>query len=337
MDALITIIHSPLLVGIVLLALLFDFLNGMHDAANSIATIVSTRVLSPRFAVLWAAFFNFTAYFLVGTAVAKTMGKGIVSPDLISNSVIASALIGASLWNYLTIRLGLPVSSSHSLIGGLLGAGIAKAGFNVVIWAGVKKVAIFIVLSPTIGLLLGFTMMVITLWIVRHKTPRRVDGIFRVLQLFSSAAYSVGHGANDAQKTAGIITTLLVVNGHLAKDALIPGPIVFLCYIVIAIGTMAGGWRIVKTLGMKMTHIQPIGGFCAETAAAITLHGVSHFGIPVSTTHTITGAIVGVGAVRGVRAVRWGVAGSIVWAWIFTIPCSAFVAAIAWWIARHVF
>jgi PiT family inorganic phosphate transporter len=328
MDVLLAILSHPLIAAIVLLALLFDFLNGMHDAANSIATVVSTRVLSPRFAVLWAAFFNFIAYFIVGTAVAKTMGKGIVHPELISNSVIASALIGASFWNWLTIRLGLPVSSSHSLIGGLLGAGIARAGTDVVMWAGLKKVAIFIVLSPTIGLILGFMMMVITLWVARHQTPRRVDGVFRVLQLFSSAAYSVGHGANDAQKTAGIITTLLVINGFMAKDHPIPAAVVLLCYTVIAAGTMAGGWKIVKTLGMKMTHIQPVGGFCAETAAAITLYSVSHFGIPVSTTHTITGAIMGVGATRRLSAVRWGVARNIVFAWILTIPFAAAVAAI---------
>jgi len=328
MDVLFAILSHPLIAAIVLLALLFDFLNGMHDAANSIATVVSTRVLSPRFAVIWAAFFNFAAYFIVGTAVAKTMGKGIVHPELISNSVIASALIGASFWNWLTIRLGLPVSSSHSLIGGLLGAGIARAGTDVVIWSGVEKVSIFIVLSPTIGLILGFIMMVITLWAVRHQTPRNVDGVFRVLQLFSSAAYSVGHGANDAQKTAGIITTLLVINGFMAKDHPIPAAVVLMCYTVIAVGTMAGGWKIVKTLGMKMTHIQPVGGFCAETAAAITLYSVSHFGIPVSTTHTITGAIMGVGATRRLSAVRWGVARNIIIAWVLTIPFAASVAAI---------
>jgi PiT family inorganic phosphate transporter len=328
MEIIHSILGSPLIFGIVLLALLFDFLNGMHDAANSIATIVSTRVLTPFRAVLWAGFFNFAAYFLVGTAVAKTMGKGIVSPELISTSVIIAALVGASFWNWLTIHLGLPVSSSHSLIGGLLGAGIAKGGTDVVIWAGVKKVAIFIVLSPTIGMFLAFVFMVVTLWIVHRATPRRVDNIFRVLQLVSSAAYSVGHGANDAQKTAGIITTLLVINGMLPKDTAIPGLIVLTCYVVIGIGTLAGGWKIVKTLGMKMTHIQPIGGFCAETAAAATLYSVSHFGIPVSTTHTITGAIMGVGATRRLSAVRWGVARNIILAWLLTIPFAATVAAV---------
>jgi PiT family inorganic phosphate transporter len=337
MHDLVAIASHPLILAIVLLALVFDFLNGMNDAANSIATIVSTRVLPPVYAALWAALFNFVAYFVVGTAVAKTIGKGIITPELISNSVIIAALGGASLWTWLTTMIGLPVSVSHALIGGLLGAGIAKAGLEVVVWAGVSKVALFIVLSPIIGLAAAFVFMVATLWVVRHCTPRRVDNVFRVLQLASSAAYSIGHGANDAQKTAGIITTLLIINGYHASDAPISGPVVFMCYIVIGMGTLLGGWRVVRTLGMKMTHIQPIHGFCAETAAAATLYGVSAFGIPVSTTHTITGAIMGVGATRRLSAVRWGVARNIILAWILTIPFSAAVAAIVQFVLGGLF
>lgn len=332
MDALLWLGNHPVVLLIILVALFFDFLNGMHDAANSIATVVSTRVLSPRLAVLWAAAFNFAAYFLFETAVAKTMGSGLIDIHLITNSVIVSALLGACLWQWLTVLLGLPISSSHSLIGGLIGAAIAQGGWGAVLWGGkLKMIALFIMLAPVIGFLLGFLLMVASLWSVVKCSPRWVDRIFRALQLASSAAYSLGHGANDAQKTAGIILTLLIINGRLPAGANIPPMVVFVCYAVIGLGTMAGGWRIIKTLGMRMTHLQPIGGFSAETGAAMTLLGTACWGIPVSTTHTITGAIMGVGATRRLSAVRWGVALNIVTAWVITIPFAAGVAALVQW------
>jgi len=297
-------VHSVSL--IILVALAFDFINGFHDAANSIATVVSTRVLSPRVAVLWAAFFNFVAAFGLGVHVATTIGKGVVDPAAMTNLVVVSALAGAIVWDLITWYYGLPVSSSHALIGGLVGAALAAAGARVLVWSGIQKIVIFIVLSPVVGMLLGFLFMVAVMWLARNATPMRVDRVFRRLQLVSAALYSLGHGTNDAQKTMGV---------HAA----------------IAAGTLAGGWRIVKTMGMRITKLQPVGGFCAEAAAAISLLGASFSGIPVSTTHTISGAIMGVGATRRLSAVRWGVATRIVWAWILTIPASALVAILTYW------
>ena len=320
-----------LVILLVLLALVFDFINGFHDAANSIATVVSTRVLKPQHAVLWAAFFNFIAAFFFETRVASTIGKGVVDPGAITLAVVAAGLVGAITWNLITWWMGLPSSSSHALIGGLAGAAVVHGGWGVLQGAGIFKIAIFIVLSPLIGLLLGFLYMVGVLWIVRDKTPSKVDGIFRKLQLVSAAAYSLAHGLNDAQKTMGIIMLILFATGHMATADLgkhAPWWIIISCHGVIALGTMFGGWRIVKTMGMRITKLAPIGGFAAETAGATTVIGASLLGIPVSTTHTITGAIVGVGATHRLSAVRWGMAGTIVWAWVLTIPLSALVAAV---------
>ena len=320
-----------LVILLVLLALVFDFINGFHDAANSIATVVSTRVLKPQHAVLWAAFFNFIAAFFFETRVASTIGKGVVNPGAITLAVVAAGLVGAITWNLITWWMGLPSSSSHALIGGLAGAAVVHGGWGVLQGAGIFKIAIFIVLSPLIGLLLGFLYMVGVLWIVRDKTPSKVDGIFRKLQLVSAAAYSLAHGLNDAQKTMGIIMLILFATGHMATADLgkhAPWWIIISCHGVIALGTMFGGWRIVKTMGMRITKLAPIGGFAAETAGATTVIGASLLGIPVSTTHTITGAIVGVGATHRLSAVRWGMAGTIVWAWVLTIPLSALVAAV---------
>jgi PiT family inorganic phosphate transporter len=323
---------TALVVFIILVALTFDFLNGFHDAANSIATVVSTRVLSPNKAVAWAAFFNFVAAFVLGTHVAKTIGSGMIDLKAVTQEVILAGLIGAILWNLITWYYGLPVSSSHALIGGYAGAAIMKAGtFGVIILSGWTKTLLFIVLAPLMGLILGFFMMVMVTWIVRRWRPSRVDRQFRKLQLLSAAAYSLGHGGNDAQKTMGIITGLLVASGFLASSE-VPLWVILLSHAAIALGTLFGGWRIVKTMGMKITKLKPVGGLCAETAGAATLFLATHLGIPVSTTHTITGAIVGVGSVRRAAAVRWGVAGNIVWAWIFTIPASAFVAGVFYWI-----
>ncbi|MBU1743430.1 MAG: inorganic phosphate transporter [Proteobacteria bacterium] len=319
-----------LVIFLVLLALVFDFINGFHDAANSIATVVSTRVLKPQHAVLWAAFFNFIAAFFFETRVASTIGKGVVNPEAITLTVVAAALVGAIAWNLITWWLGLPSSSSHALIGGLAGAGVVHAGWGILQGAGILKIAIFIVLSPLIGFLLGFLYMVGVLWIVRDKAPAKVDGVFRKLQLASAAAYSLAHGLNDAQKTMGIIMLILVSTGHMAAADLgrhAPWWIILSCHAAIALGTMFGGWRIVKTMGMRITKLAPIGGFAAETSGATTVIGASLLGIPVSTTHTITGAIVGVGATHRLSAVRWGMAGTIVWAWILTIPLSALIAA----------
>jgi PiT family inorganic phosphate transporter len=321
---------SGLVIFIILVALSFDFLNGFHDAANSIATVVSTRVLSPQKAVLWAAFFNFVAAFVLGTRVAKTMGSGMIDIRVVTQEVILAGLIGAIAWNLITWYYGLPVSSSHALIGGYAGAAIAKAGMKAILFAGWTKTLAFIVLAPLIGATLAFFLMVAVTWIFRRWRPSRLDHLFRRLQLLSAGLYSLGHGGNDAQKTMGIITGLLMASGYLKKFD-VPIWVVLISHAAIALGTMFGGWRIVKTMGTKITKLQPFGGFCAETAGAITLVGATLFGIPVSTTHTITGAIIGVGATRRLSAVKWGVAGRIVWAWIITIPIAAAVS----WVSYH--
>ena len=320
-------------VVIILVALAFDFLNGFHDAANSIATVVSTRVLSPQKAVLWAAFFNFVAAFVMGTAVAKTMGKGMIDLSVVTNEVILAGLIGAIAWNLFTWYYGLPVSSSHALIGGYAGAAVAKAGVGAILLAGWTKTLIFIVMAPLTGLLVGFLLMVSVTWIFRRWHPFKLDQLFRRLQLVSAGLYSLGHGGNDAQKTMGIITGLLVSGGYLPTFD-VPLWVILISHAAIALGTMFGGWRIVKTMGTKITKLQPMGGFCAETSGAITLFVVTHLAIPVSTTHTITGAIIGVGATRRISAVKWGVAGRIVWAWILTIPLSAAVSALSFFAIR---
>jgi inorganic phosphate transporter, PiT family len=327
---------TALVAFIILVALTFDFLNGFHDAANSIATVVSTRVLSPNKAVAWAAFFNFVAAFVLGTHVAKTIGSGMIDVSAVTREVILAGLIGAIFWNLVTWYYGLPVSSSHALIGGYAGAAIVKAGsFGVILLSGWTKTLLFIVLAPLIGLILGFFLMVAVTWIVRRWRPSRVDRHFRKLQLLSAAAYSLGHGGNDAQKTMGIITGLLVASGYLAKFE-VPLWVILLSQAAIALGTLFGGWRIVQTMGTKITKLQPIGGFCAETAGAVTLMGATLAGIPVSTTHTITGAIIGVGSTRRLSAVKWGVAGRIVWAWLLTIPISAAIAAIAYLLVSRI-
>ncbi|HYU33906.1 MAG TPA: inorganic phosphate transporter [Thermoanaerobaculia bacterium] len=323
-------------VFIILVALTFDFLNGFHDAANSIATVVSTRVLSPQRAVLWAAFFNFVAAFVLGTGVAKTMGKGMIDLSIVTHEVVLAGLIGAILWNLFTWYYGLPVSSSHALIGGYAGAAVAKAGMGAILVSGWIKTLLFIVLAPLIGMVLAFFLMIGVTWIFRRWRPSKLDHLFRRLQLVSAGLYSLGHGGNDAQKTMGIITGLLVASGYL-KTFNVPLWVILLSHAAIALGTMFGGWRIVKTMGTKITKLQPFGGFCAETAGALTLLGATFWGIPVSTTHTITGAIVGVGATRRLSAVKWGVAGRIVWAWILTIPIAAAVSAAAFYLIRPLF
>jgi len=327
---------EPVIVLIILVALAFDFLNGFHDAANSIATVVSTRVLSPQKAVMWAAFFNFVAAFVLGTHVAKTMGKGMIDLQVVTQEVILAGLIGAITWNLVTWYYGLPVSSSHALIGGYAGAAVAKAGPRAIVLSGWSKTLMFIVLAPLMGALLGFLLMVGVTWIFRRWHPFRLDQLFRRLQLVSAGLYSLGHGGNDAQKTMGIITGLLVSSGVLTKFD-VPLWVVLISHAAIALGTMFGGWRIVKTMGTKITKLQPFGGFCAETSGAITLIMTTLLGIPVSTTHTITGAIIGVGATRRLSAVKWGVAGTIVWAWILTIPLSAAVAAVMYFALRPLF
>jgi PiT family inorganic phosphate transporter len=328
---------------IILIALVFDYINGFHDAANSIATIVATRVLTPFQAVVWAAFFNFAAAFIFGQAVAKTVGKGFVDIDLVTPYVIMAGLAGAIVWDLITWWLGLPTSSSHALIGGYAGAAMAKAAlvhgfhsmFSVIIPQGWYKTLIFIVVAPVIGLILGFIFMVSVYWIFRRSAPQPVDRLFRRLQLLSAAAYSLGHGANDAQKTMGIIAGALYTGGFMSKADMLGSwghlhwPIILAAHAAIALGTYLGGWRIVKTMGQKITKLKPVGGFCAETAGAITLFTTALAGIPVSTTHTITGAIVGVGAVHRLSAVRWGIAGRIVWAWVLTLPAAALMAAVA--------
>jgi PiT family inorganic phosphate transporter len=323
------------LVFLVALALAFDFLNGLHDAANSIATVVSTGVLRPHQAVALAALFNFVALFVFHLKVAATVGKGIVEPSIVDHYVVFGALVGASAWNIITWWAGLPSSSSHALIGGLIGAGVAKAGFVSLIEAGIVKTVAFIFLSPLMGFFFGAMLLVIVSWIFRRSAPSRIDRWFRRLQLLSASLYSLGHGGNDAQKTIGIIWMLLIAANVQGVKESPPLWVIVSCYVAIAAGTMIGGWRIVKTMGQRITKLKPVHGFCAETGGAITLFLATSLGIPVSTTHTITGAIVGVGSTRSVSAVRWGVAGNIVWAWIFTIPASAFMAAIAWWAGRQ--
>ncbi len=323
--------------ALVFLALVFDFMNGFHDAANAIATVVSTGVLKPQTAVMMAAFFNFIAIFVVGLKVATTIGKGTIEPAVIDHYVIFGALIGAIVWNVITWYYGIPSSSSHALIGGLVGAAVAKSGTGALISGGLIKTVTFIVVAPLLGFFLGSLIMLIVSWVFVKSTPRKVDGWFRRLQLASAAGYSLGHGGNDAQKTMGIIWMLLIASGHVAaSDSTPPIWVIVSCYGAISFGTLFGGWRIVKTMGQKITKLKPVGGFCAETGGAITLLMASFWGVPVSTTHTITGAIVGVGSAQKMSAVRWGVAGNIVWAWIFTIPASAFVAAVAWWVGKHI-
>ena len=326
-----------IVVLLVLIALVFDFMNGFHDAANSIATVVSTRVLTPYQAVALAAAFNFAALFVFQLKVAATVGRGIADQGVIDHYVVFGALIGAISWNIITWWYGIPSSSSHALIGGIVGAAVAKAGVWSLIPGGIGKVVLFIFLSPLLGLLLAALLMVAVSWLFVRSTPSRVDRWFRRLQLVSASLYSLGHGGNDAQKTAGIIWMLLIAAGYLNTQDPIPMWVVIACYATIALGTLFGGWRIVKTMGQKITKLKPVGGFCAETGGAITLFATAMLGIPVSTTHTITGAIVGVGAAHNVSAVRWGVAGNILWAWVLTIPCSAFVAAIAWYVGHALF
>jgi inorganic phosphate transporter, PiT family len=323
---------------LVLLALVFDFMNGFHDAANSIATVVSTGVLRPQTAVAFAAFFNVLAIFIFQLKVAATVGKGIVDADVVDQYVVFGALIGAISWNLVTWWYGIPSSSSHALIGGIVGAAVAKAGAEKLVLAGVFKTVAFIVVSPVLGFLLAGLLMVGVSWICRRSSPLRVDNWFRRLQLVSAGLYSLGHGGNDAQKTIGIIWMLLIASGMAAAgDARPPSWVIWSCYLAIGAGTLFGGWRIVKTMGQRITKLKPVGGFCAETGGAMTLFVATSLGIPVSTTHTITGAIVGVGAVRNAAKVRWGVAGNIVWAWVLTIPASAFVAAVFYYVGRALF
>ncbi|MDN4052853.1 anion permease [Massilia sp. YIM B02763] len=322
---------------LVLLALVFDFMNGFHDAANAIATVVSTGVLKPQTAVAMSAVFNFVAIFTVGLHVAATVGKGTVDPHIVDHYVVFGALVGAIIWNIITWYYGIPSSSSHALIGGLVGAAVAKGGTGALVGGGLMKTVMWIILSPLLGFVLGSIVMLAVSWIFVRTPPRKVDTWFRRLQLVSAAAYSLGHGGNDAQKTIGIIWMLLIVAGvSQASDTAPPLWVVISCYTAISMGTLFGGWRIVKTMGQKITKLKPVGGFCAESGGAITLFLASAIGVPVSTTHTITGAIVGVGSAQKASAVRWGVAGNIVWAWIFTIPASAFMAAIAWWVGTHI-
>lgn len=320
-----------LVIVTIIIALIFDFLNGFHDAANSIATIVSTRVLKPHLAVLWAAFFNFIAFLFFGLSVANTIGTGLIDPSVVSVSMIFSALIGAVFWNIFTWYFGLPSSSSHALIGGLLGAAIAKAGFAPLKFAGIFKVIVAIVISPLLGLIFGLLLMFVIAWLFFRVTPSRIDHWFRKLQFISAAFISLGHGGNDAQKTMGIIAILLFSAGLLGDKFYVPLWVIIVCNFVIALGTFFGGWRIVRTMGMKITKLKPVSGFCAETASALTLFLATILGIPVSTTHTITGAIVGVGSLNRASAVRWGVAKNIVWAWILTIPAAGLVSAGVWY------
>ena len=327
MDA--TALALPVLVGLVATALLFDFLNGLHDAANSIATIVSTRVMPPQYAVAWAAFFNFIAFLFFGLHVATTIGTGLIHPDLVDGHVIFGALVGAIAWNIITWAGGIPSSSSHALIGGLVGAGIAKAGFSAVTWSGLNKTIVGIVLSPTLGFVLAIVLILIVSWIFVRATPFAVDRVFRHLQFVSASLYSLGHGGNDAQKTMGIIAILLYSQGMLGGSFHVPLWVVLACQAAMALGTLIGGWRIVRTMGSKITHLKPMQGFCAETGGAITLFLATELGVPVSTTHTITGAIVGVGTARRVSAVRWNIASGIVVAWVVTLPAAAIIGGIA--------
>ena len=330
-------IGLPVVAFLVAVALAFDFMNGFHDAANAIATIVSTRVLRPQTAVCMAAFFNVFAVLIFHLKVATTIGKGTIDPSIIDHYVVFGALAGAIAWNVITWRYGIPSSSSHALIGGLVGAAIAKAGTGSLILGGLLKTVAFIFVSPLLGMLLGSLMLLIVSWSCRHLAERSVDRFFRRAQLVSASLYSLGHGGNDAQKTMGIIWMLLIASGVSQAGEPLPLWVIISCYLAIGLGTMFGGWRIVKTMGQKITKLRPVGGFCAETGGAITLFVATMLGIPVSTTHTITGAIVGVGSTRKMSAVRWGVAGSIVWAWVLTIPCSALIAAIFWSVGRAIF
>ncbi len=325
-------ISLELLWVIILVALAFDFLNGLHDAANSIATIVSTRVLRPQYAVAWAAFFNFIAFLFFGLSVAQTVGTGIISPDIVDPRVIFGALMGAIIWNVLTWVAGIPSSSSHALIGGLVGAGVAKAGFNAIVWKGLIKTGAAIFVSPTIGFLLALVLVLIVSWLFVRATPSSVDNTFRIAQFFSASLYSLGHGGNDAQKTMGIIAVLLYSQGQLEGGFHVPFWVVITCQAAMGLGTLFGGWRIVHTMGSKITRLTPQQGFCAETGGAITLFLATHFGVPVSTTHTITGAIVGVGTARRISAVRWNVAKDIVIAWVLTLPAAAVIGALSYWI-----
>jgi PiT family inorganic phosphate transporter len=324
----------PLLVGLIGVALFFDFLNGLHDAANSIATIVSTRVLRPQYAVLWAAFFNFIAFLFFGLHVANTLGTGIIDADTVTPAVVFSALVGAIVWNVVTWLGGIPSSSSHALIGGLVGAGVAKAGVGAIVWGGLAKTTAAIVLSPLTGFTLALFLVLAVSWIFVRQTPFAVDSTFRILQFFSASLYSLGHGGNDAQKTMGIIAVLLYSQGMLGDTFYVPLWVVLTCQSALALGTLFGGWRIVHTMGSKITRLNPMQGFCAETGGAITLFAATWLGIPVSTTHTITGAIIGVGAARRVSAVRWGIAGNIVVAWVVTLPATAAIAAATYWLTR---
>jgi len=322
------------ILGIIAVALVFDYSNGFHDAANSIATVVSTRVLSPRQAVVWAAVFNFAAFAIFGVKVATTIGKGTVDPTVVTPAIVLAALVGALLWNLFTWWTGLPTSSSHALMGGFVGAALVAVGPHAIVRSGISKTALFIVVSPVVGLVLGFAFMLAVMWIFRRSTPRAVDSLFRRLQLVSAAAFSLGHGSNDAQKTAGIITALLYSTHHLQGAFHVPFWVILCSYGAIGFGTLTGGWRIVKTMGMSITKLRPVGGFCAETAGAVALFGASALGIPVSTTHTITGAIIGSGvsATRKLSAVKWGVAGRIVWAWVLTMPAAGAVSAACWFV-----
>jgi PiT family inorganic phosphate transporter len=323
-----------IVVFIVFVALVFDFINGFHDAANSIATVVSTRVLTPLQAVIWAAFFNFVAAFGFGVSVAQTVGKGVVATAVVDQWVILAGLVGAIVWDLITWVWGLPTSSSHALIGGFAGAAVVKAGFGSLVASGLIKIGAFMILAPLIGLVVGFVTMVLVMNVFKRATPGRVDRIFRRGQLLSAAAYSLGHGTNDAQKTMGIIAVLLFSMGYLGPEFYVPMWVILAAHAAIALGTLSGGWRIVKTMGMRITKLRPFGGFCAETSGALTLISTAVLGIPVSTTHTITGSIMGVGSIQRFSAVRWGVAGRIVWAWILTIPASALIAAASWLVLR---
>jgi len=326
----------PLLAGLIAVALFFDFLNGLHDAANSIATIVSTRVLRPQYAVLWAAFFNFIAFLFFGLHVAETLGTGIIDPNIVTPQVIFAALMGAIVWNIVTWVFGIPSSSSHALVGGLVGAGLAKIGMGAIVWSGLLKTAGAIVISPLLGFVLALFLVLCVTWIFIRQTPFAVDSTFRVLQFVSASLYSLGHGGNDAQKTMGIIAVLLYSQGHTGAEFHVPLWVVLSCQSAMALGTLFGGWRIVHTMGSKITRLNPMQGFCAETGGALTLFAATWLGIPVSTTHTITGAIIGVGAARRVSAVRWGLAGNIVIAWVITLPAAAAISALTYWMTNWV-
>jgi PiT family inorganic phosphate transporter len=324
-----------LVIAIVVVALIFDYINGFHDAANSIATIVSTRVLSPRAAVAWAAFFNFIAFVIFPLHVANTIGKGIIDPQIVDNTVIISALLGAIAWNLITWWFGIPSSSSHALMGGLIGAGVSKGGMGILGWSKISQTAVFIVVSPVLGLVLGGSLLVAISWIVRKQPPGKVDRWFRRLQFVSASLFSLGHGGNDAQKTMGIIAVLLFSNGYLGPTFVVPFWVVLVCHMAMGLGTLSGGWRIVRTMGMRLTKLRPFQGFCAETGGASTLFLASALGIPVSTTHTITGAIVGVGMVTRPSGVRWGLAMRILWAWVLTIQSAALIAALSFFLLRR--